>query len=397
MSSVIPDPVAIPASPRLWTRPLVEMMLAQFLFGLSFSAFYLLPKFLKVELHAGASAIGAATGVGLLAAMVASPPAALWMARGQRRAPALVGAALLMLSALGYLWVDRVDSWLMVLRVMGGAAYGLTFTALLTRTSELAPPERLGQVVGYLGLAMLVTNALSPALAEQVATHYGWTPVFLGAGVCALASGLVLLRVGDLPPPDATVQRASTRWSLGDRPKVLFVSVVLGVALGVMFTFTQPLAIERGAHNVSGIFTGYVVMATTVRIGFGTLADRWGRRRVSRVALFVYALVVAASAWLTPDTLFVFGLGLGLAHGIVYPALGALLIENATAEERGSLAAAFNATFTLGYGASVLGLGVAAERVGYPAVLVAAGLLTLLGALVLGPSRSLRTTRTSSA
>jgi len=380
---MIPSIPAKVAPQGLWTRHLLDLLAIQFLFGISFSTFYLLPEFLKLKLSANATEIGVVSGIGLLAAVAASPLAGWWLARGERRWPALLGAGLLALSCLGFLAVDRIGFWLLALRVFQGIAFALTFSAVVTRASEIGQEQRLGQLLGYLGLAMLLTNALGPALAEFLAHTFGWKLVFGQAALWALGAVWVSLRVrsGETTGWSAAELILSLRQA--DRGRILYASVVMGMALGVMFTFTQPLALERGAERLSALFSGYVLSAATVRLLFATLADRAGRRRVSRWAMLAYAGVVTASAALTPSTLFVLGIGLGVVHGLAYPALLACLLEQATASDRGFLVTAFNASFSLGYASSLFCLGPVADRWGYPALFISCGIFSLSGAWAL--------------
>jgi MFS family permease len=99
--------------------------------------------------------------------------------------------------------------------------------------------------------------------------------------------------------------------------------------------------------------------------------------------MLTYTAVLAGSAWLTPKTLFLFGAGLGVAHGFIYPALNALLLDDTDAARRGLLMVAYNGAFQLGFAVSALGFGRVAERFGYPAVFVLCSLLNASGVLAL--------------
>src|SRR5690348_7580301 len=63
----------LPASDSLFSAEFVRLLLVQFLFGLSFSTFLLLPKFLRLELHASASEIGRVSASGTVVAAVFAP------------------------------------------------------------------------------------------------------------------------------------------------------------------------------------------------------------------------------------------------------------------------------------------------------------------------------------
>ena len=120
-----------------------------------------------------------------------------------------------------------------------------------------------------------------------------------------------------------------------------------------------------------------------MRLLFSGLADRWGRGRVSTSMLVLYAIVVALTANITPATLLFAGIGLGIAHGVLYPALNAMALERATDSNRAVIATLFGGAFSLGNALSVMGLGVVADAVGYGSVFFGTAALTLTGAAAL--------------
>ncbi|HEY5956507.1 MAG TPA: MFS transporter [Polyangiaceae bacterium] len=270
---------------ELWSREFVELLVTQFLFGLSMSLFYLLPKYLRISLHASASQIGMVMGAGLVASVLATPLAAIWLRNGQRRMPARCGLLMLTCSAIAYTKVTEIGPLLLGLRVVQGSAYTLFASAVVTRAAEIAPKERLAQAMGYVGLAALVTNALSPLIAEPMASRFGWSSVFTLAFVAGVGA-LVWTRTLNDQARHSTVHRRVAARSM-DQPlaSVLYATMICGVALGVMFTFTQPLALERGAREVGPLFSGYVMAAAAVRLCLPKLADRFGRRRSAALGI----------------------------------------------------------------------------------------------------------------
>jgi MFS family permease len=94
------------------------------------------------------------------------------------------------------------------------------------------------------------------------------------------------------------------------------------------------------------------------------------------------AVAVAGMSALQPGWLALFGAGLGVAHGLFYPAYNALALEDMEAHERGKSLGLFQAGFNAGSSCGAFALGELAERAGFPAVFLAAASCVLL-ALVL--------------
>lgn len=374
-------PVTVPD--RLWTPAFLQVLLVQVSFGFAFSAFFLLPKFLAQELGATPSQIGSVTGVGVFSAVLAVP--ALWWAidRVPRRRLLVFGTLLGAGAAYGHVWIDELGMLLYVLRALHGIAFVITFNTAATLAVELSPKQRLSQTLGYFGLAMLCTNAIAPAIIEPLVAALGWSIGFELAALAALIAAFVARGV-----PSPTRREAPARvklFELLDRRAlaIYYTSALTGLGFGTLVTYTQPFALSLGAEHVSPLFVGYTIAAITVRVVLGSLADRVGRRAIALASLVLYALVLLVTTRLQAHWLFGIGMGLGVAHGLLYPALNALLVEATPDAARGIVMTSYNGAFNLGFAVSVVGFGSIAEVAGFPTVFLAASLLTFTGVIAL--------------
>jgi len=362
----------------------VLVLCVQFCFGLSYSTFFLLPKFLAWQFHAHADAIGAVAATALLASVLASPWTGAWLDSGSRRPFIAYGALVNGLCGCGFALVHAVSWPIFALRIVHGVSYALVFNGIVTLAADLAPPKKLGQAIGLCGAASIVSNAIAPSIAEPVADTHGWGWVFLLAGGAALVAALLSLGIREpkhalLFASEAEGTPSKSALSLLREPERIgaFVcSAANGAAFGAMFTFTQPFALSLGASKVSAFFIGYTLIALSVRLFLGGWADAWGRRRVALAALVAYGLVAALTSQLRPNLLFASGAGLGLAHGLLYPSLNALAAEGVPRARRGAVMSYFFGCFGAGSALWVLASGVVAKAHGYPVVFLATGLLT---------------------
>ena len=376
---------AAAAAPEpLFTRSFASLMIAQAGFGYSFSSFFLLPKFLSTELGAGP----VETGLVLGAYGPVAIPAILVMGavvdRFGRRSFLTVGALLMALTALGFASVDEMSPLLYGLRGLQGLAFAMAFTAGGALAVDLAPPSRVAQAIGLFGVTFLSMNAIAAAVTEEVAARVGWHEAFAAAAVGAVLCAVLSRRVSDSrvrpAPEDATSLR-----NVALRPSQLRLAAVIslvGVGLGAAFTFHQLFAQQLQIPDVRSFFIAYAAAAVFVRVVLGHQVDRLGRRQVSLAALVLYAPVVAAMAKLDVLGLPLVGAGLGLAHGLLYPALNAVAIEISGEHERGKVMALFQAAFIVGFSGALPLLGIIAETRGYPDVFLVAG-LSVFGGLVL--------------
>lgn len=387
-------------SERLLTWPFVLVLCVQFCFGLSYSTFFLLPKFLDRQFHANADAIGAVAASALLASVLASPWTGAWLDRGSRRPFIVYGALVNGLTGCAFSLIHSVSWPIFALRILHGVSYALVFNGVVTLAADLAPPKKLGQAIGLCGAASIVSNAVAPAIAEPVADSHGWGLVFLLAGAAALVTALLALGIRESKHAaalilEADVAAAPSALALLREPQRIgaFVcSAANGAAFGAMFTFTQPFALSLGASKVSGFFLGYTLVALSVRLFLGNWADAWGRRRVALTALVLYGVVASLTSLLRPQLLFAVGAGLGLAHGLLYPSINALAAEGVPRARRGAVMSYFFGCFGAGSAAWVLGMGVVAKSYGYPLVFLATGVL-LWAALACLPKKTPRSSR----
>jgi MFS family permease len=373
--------------PALYSPRFVTILGLQFAFGLGFSSFLLLPKYLA-EVHAADSTtIGRVMAAGPLAAVVTVPLLAFYIDRF-RRHRLMFGAALTMLgTSICFSLVRELGVAVYVLRLLQGAAFAAFMASGATWVVEVVPRQRLGQAIGLSGASNLVTNAIGPGLAEPIAFASGWDAVFLLSAACSC-----LAAVGTLLLREPTRARPSFKGRLrvweGRRTSLFYSAFVGGLGFGTVITFYQPLALSMGMTHVRSLFIGYTLAALGVRVAFGAWLDRFDRRRLALLASGVYTLVVFGTAGLRPGWLFPLGIALGLAQGTLYPITNALLFEAAEPDQRGALMTYFSGSFNLGIVTATLGLGALAGVIGYRPVFIVASFITLTALPVL--ARGLR-------
>lgn len=354
----------------LLTPQFVLMLVVTSIIGLSFSTYFLLPKFLAVELAADAAAIGGLSGVSLFASVVCMPIAGVQMDRLGRRPFIGFGSLLFAVASAGFLLVDEVGPLLWALRLLQGVAWPLFYLGLSTLATDIAPKPRMGQAIGVFGAIMISTNALGPALAEWGARTFGWPAVFGATVAAALLAALLSRFLRERHHPQVR-NKTTTMLALVRRPglqRVLIVTAMAGWTFGSIFTFYQPWALACGFEQVSTFLVAFAACAMVVRIGLGGIADRFGRLRVARATLLLYVAAPLSLVWLPSVGLALSGGLLGLSHGMFFPALNAVAVDFAAAHERGKAMAAYNGAFNVGFAAGSYLLGYVAIATSFPTI-----------------------------
>jgi MFS family permease len=365
-----------PARPALLTPRFALVLACQACFGFAFSAFFLLPTFLATQLAASAAEIGLlATATSFVTVFLMIGMGIAVDRLGCRRL--IIGGGLLMAAgSMAFARVDEMGSLVYALRIAQAVAFAMVYVAGSALTAELAPDERLGEALGYFGLTGLAMNAVAPAAIEELAAGPGWPAAFALAAFAALACGLLGLAIRDgkvahTAQPPASIAAIALR---ADQRNGGVVMACIGAAFAALFIFHQLYALELGIERVRVFFISYAIGAVVTRLGFGSLGDRWGRRRVSILSLGIYTLAAFAMMELASFGLGVIGAAFGLAHGIFYPTFSAMVVEPVESHERGKALALLQAWFNVGVALAASALGMLAEIGGYRDVFAIAGL-----------------------
>jgi MFS family permease len=286
-------------------------------------------------------------------AIVVQPLVGAWVDRGGRRVFLLWGAILTAAVALAFAAVPEALGWFPVLRALQGAAFSVFFIANFAVVVDLAPPDRRGQALGIFGISGLISGAMGPALGELLVQAAGFRGLFLASAVLPLLAAAISARLS-LPPPRLVAREGlpGLLHGLASAPRLpMTLGASFGLGQGVMFTFFPTYAVDLGVSWVGAFAVAYSVTALVLRATTSGLADSAGRR-----AVIIPAMMLQAGA-----TVLLAGLGLiarrtslpagpflalsgvlgGAAHGFLYPALTALVIDLTPAERRGRAAASW--------------------------------------------------------
>lgn len=378
-----PEPDSSVGRSSLFRPRFLWLLGMQLVFGLGFSSFLLLPKYLATVHSANADLIGRVMAAGPIASVLSLP----WIAARLDRWPRhwlMFGSSLFMLfGSVGFAWTDTLEPWGYVWRAIHGVAFTTYMSTTSVLTIDLSPRDRLTQAVGAVGAANLATNALGPAVAEPLAISHGWDAVFLLSAFASLVAAMGALpfreRSRRAPPPRPQGEALFHPRFL----RLIYAGIIVGVSFGTVLTFYQPLALQLGITELSHWFVGYTTSALGVRLLGGVWLDRFDRKKLSLAASGLYAAAVLATAALQPGWLFTLGLVLGLAHGALWPVLTALCVEGSNRGTRSALLTYLGGSFHFGVVVSTLGFGALAHALGYRAVIGLAGLFSVTSCAVL--------------
>jgi MFS family permease len=373
-------PVTAPPPTRIWSADFLRVCLANF--G-NFGSFYLLLAVLPLYVLAVGgeeSQVGLIMGVFALSALGARPVLGTLIDRQGRKPVMFVSLAGMLLASGLYLFAFN-PLLLFVVRLLHGVAFAGVSTAAGAYVSEIIPPNRRAESMGYYGMFQNIALAIGPGIGLAVAPLAGFQAVFVVSAIIA-AGGLVMALTlretqrspGGPPVPMRLFNRAALRPSL--------VQLLFAFTYAAQLSFLPVYAVARDLGNAGWYFFLYAVVLVVSRGPAGIVADRLGRGwtiipglLLASVSMLTLALATNIVLLLVTAVLF------ALAMAMVTPAINAMVVDVTAPSERGSALATFTSAMDLGIGAGSLLWGIVAQAFGLSALYQVATVAPLLGLL----------------
>ncbi len=366
-------------SPGISRRDFWQAAAANFLFFSNISAFNLLPLYVK-DLGGSVARIGWIMGVYSLAAVIFQPLVGRWVERFGIKRFLLLGGATGFLASASFAFLTELSPLFSLFRFLQGFGYSAFFIANLTLIAEIAPARHRAEAVAIFGVSGLVTMGAAPALGELVIQAYGYPTFFVSASLFSLGG---LLVVGALKPPEVVPVDLNKREKIlrGNILLPLVISGIFGISIGTLFAFFPPFAKGvGGVERVGGFYIAYACSGIGLRLLGRRWADKWGRWQVVIPALLLYALGMFLLVWPGPlEAQLWVGALTGGAHGLLYPTLAALHMDQVEPGRRGRMLGLFSGAIVLGNSVGPMTMGVVAEEIGYYGMFGLTGMLPLVG------------------
>lgn len=378
-----------------WGRP--GMLLFFLLAGIG-PALAMVLRFVPAHLDAlGASpsTIGEVMSVSTLGSLVALPFAGHLADRWPRLA--LVAGAILQGLGLGIVgaFASAPLGLAAGVGVMSVGTSLVDVTVVATLAAAVGPRGRAIALAYYFVLLNFSRNIVGSSAAEGLIAAIGFAEVGL---LFAAAAGLHALVRLLAPLPGGAAKAAAERVSLGDfagdlaRPRSLIVLVVF-LALAITFcaqeSFLSALASSRELGPVSPFYIAYFAVIVSGRLSLARAIDRIGRGRVIVGSAALLAATMIGLAHVTSTVAFIaLGALSGAGHFLLWPALYAAVY--AKIRGPGMVTALLGGVMAAAGFVAELGLGGAADAIGYQGLYLAAAAFAVLAlALALTQGRRL--------
>lgn len=362
-----------PSAP-LYTRDYVLLNAANLTFSLYTTIFLFLPAYMyRLGIREGT--IGVLMATGTLVGVALKPAYGLMVGRGLRKAFLTLGALMAAASTVPWLFVAGPGAHLFAIRVAQGAFFSMVASASYGYIAACAPVERRAEALGIFGLSFFLPFSVGGWVGEWVIARSGFHGLFAAGIGVAVLSGLIPLGMRE-PGVRERPSLGSLRTFL-TRPFLLpnTAGFLFGTAYSTIFTFLPVYLVVRRSGSLGAFVFFYALTVIATRTLGRRLLDRLPREWVSLFAL----LLLCAGNLLIPAVrgsigLALVGIASGTGHGLLFPALSAMVLDRVTGETGGMAMtmAMFTASFDMGLVAGAAAFGFVAESYGYAAMFVAA-------------------------
>jgi MFS family permease len=309
----------------------------------------------------------------------------------------IVGVPVPFMIALAPSW-----GWIVAANVLLGVNQGLAWSMTVLMKIDLVGPRGRGLAVGLNEFAGYLAVGLTALATGYLASVYGLRPepFYLGIGYAMLGLLISVFLVRDTtehvrlemeqhPSESAPLsfREVFTRTSIKDRHLFACSQAGLvnnlndGMSWGVFPLFFSAFGL--GVERIGVLKAVYPAVWGCLQVLTGPLSDRWGRKGLIVVGMWVQAggifLTVAKRSfgwWLWGSIL------LGLGTAMVYPSLIAAVSDNSHPSWRARSLSVYRFWRDLGYAVGALSAGVVADSLGLSWAIGSVGVITFLSGVV---------------
>ena len=265
--------------------------------------------------------------------------------------------------------VCRLPIHLALVRAFHGTSGALVGPATMSITANYSQATEKGKAMGIYGMSIAAATLVGYGLSGVIASRLGYQALFL-FGMALLLIGAVVSTL--LPRAKREEYQAFRALPIGGFKTIRELLRRKGLIIAYSSIFAQyfsfggvvtllPLymkGLEMGEFHVGIILAIFAIMFIIIQIPSGNLSDKVGRLIPTAIGLSLgIASLVMLPLVVTFPLLAVAAALYGVAYGILFPSISALVADHTIPEERGTATGIFHALLTAGVaiGAPVIG------------------------------------------
>ncbi len=349
-----------PKKQALWNRYFIVFMFIGFTISIPMQLYNAVLALYIEHLGGNATTVGLVLMVFMVSAIAARMIGGSWADNIGRRVTLFGGMALFAAATGAYILFPFIAA-VFVLRALQAIGFGIANTTSMTAVTDVIPPHRMGEGIGYYGLCTSLSSAIGPAIGLALIAGGNFNKVFLFATLM-LTAGMIALFFNNhehismreqLRQYKATkAQRkaeaqvntaASSSMSFKERyiePKAMPAAIIQFIycfAMGFICNFLTLYASQEGITTAGLFFTMSAVAMMISRLTVSRIADR-----VSGTVIMIPSTILGVISFIMMavfaqnDLLFLLsGLIYGFSNGCILPLLNTEALRPVAANRRG--------------------------------------------------------------
>lgn len=352
----------------LWTKDFSFTTLSNFFLFFSFQM--LIPTLPAYTEKAGGDAldVGWVIGIFTIAALLTRPFAGKALDTISRRTVLWIGLWIFLLALFSYNFAVSV-MLILGIRFIQGIGWGITTTSYGTIISDIIPPKRRGEGMGYYGLSSTLAMATAPMIGIKIMYDKGFTELFIFGTLLVLIAIIISYFIKYPKVDNDKIEKREINIKDLFEKKALLPSTLIllfSITYGGIVTFITLYGKEVNIENVGWFFTANALMILISRPIAGRIFDRKGPKWLLLFGGVSSAIGLILLSYTTDVYMLVLSaIFYGMGFGSVQSSLQAWNINRVTPDRRGAATGTYFSGFDLGIGTGSILLGSIARATSY--------------------------------
>lgn len=370
---------------KLWTWQYVLAITLTFLFFLSLQA--LLGGFpvYVIQVSGNPANGGLMTTAFMFAAVVSRPVIGMMMNKINMKKFLVSSIIYIFFTILFSFFWESVPA-LVVLRILQGLGFGVISTLLATLVTNIIPNHRLGEGIGYFGMATSIGTTLGPMVALSLIHSMSFSTLLIVSLVLVglIFAGALLFKNEDMGAHPKTQEPKKSLLQSAFDGRALIPCILLFIFY-ITFTgnvnFLDGLGKSLGMEHTSLFFFILMIMLLITRPFSGRIYDRKGHPFLlypSAVSAIIGLILL--SHMQNMSMLVIASIFYGLAYGVMQPTLQAWAVSRVHPSNKATANAMALSFMDLGHAVGAILLGMVVSNVGYQSMY---DLTVVLGVILL--------------
>ncbi|WP_210365786.1 MFS transporter [Bacillus sp. REN3] len=369
---------------KIWSRDFLLIFLANFFIFLGFQmTLPTIPLFVE-HLGGNDQLIGFVVGIFTFSALLIRPYAGRALETKGRGSIYMTGLVIFVLSVGSYGFALGI-TFLFAMRIVQGIGWGYSTTASGTIATDLIPPKRRGEGMGYFGLSGNLALAFGPSLGLALTEAISFKQLFLFCALLGFTALLLASRIHYKKVEKTEREVTAEKWDFYEKtavqPSLLLFFIT--VTFGGITSFLPLYTTQKGIGGIQWYFLIFALALMLARSFAGRLYDKKGHRAVFIPGTLLILIAMVLLSWLPSSLVMFIAAGLyGIGFGSVQPALQAWSVQNAPMNRKGMANATFFSFFDLGVGIGAMAFGQIGHWLGYGSIYIASAISVFFSILL---------------